>query len=71
MCFRPPQVKMPKIEKPPMLPNKLDTQTDALRNLFQRRQGMMSASSTNVTGGNAGAVTTAAPAASGKTILGG
>jgi hypothetical protein len=63
---------MPKIEKPPMLPNKLDTQTDALRNLMQRRQGMVSASSTNVTGGNAGAAATAAPMAGGaRTILGG
>ncbi len=71
MCFRAPQVKMPKVEKPPMLPNRLDTQTDALRNLMQRRQGMVSASSTNVTGGNAGAAATAAPIAGGKTILGG
>jgi hypothetical protein len=54
-----------------MLPNRLDTQTDALRNLMQRRQGMVSASSTNVTGGNAGAAATAAPVAGGKTILGG
>lgn len=65
MCF-----KMPKPDKPPPPPNKLDSQNDALRNLAQRRAGGITRSQTDVTRGMAGAPNIAAPVAGGRTVLG-
>jgi len=66
MCF-----SMPKPDKPPPPPNKLDTANDALRNLQARRAAGTTRSSTNVTMGMAGPASVTAPVAQGKTILGG
>lgn len=64
MCF------MPKPEKPPPPPNKLDSMNDALRNMASRRAGGTTRAQTNVTQGLAGAPNVAAPMAGGRTVLG-
>lgn len=67
MCF---STKVPKPKPLPPPPNKLDTQTDALRRTQQMRAGGLTRSDTNVTGGKASATPVYTPAAGGKLILG-